>query len=156
MGPALIRMTAIALLLWPALAHAQGPRPTGLQFMSDVAYQSIPLAAPPLLGQVPRAVDLSSRFPEPGDQGKQNSCVGWAVAYALKSYQENLERSWSTGPTTHRFSPAFIYNQLNKTPNCQGGTTFVEALNLLRRDGVATLAQFPYRDDDCSRQPDAA
>ena len=156
MGPALIRATAIALLLWPALTDAQGARPTGLRFMDDVAYQSIPLAAPPLLGQVPRAVDLSSRFPEPGDQGKQNSCVGWAVAYALKSYQEGLERSWGTGPAQHRFSPAFIYNQLNKTPDCQGGTTFVEALNLLRRDGVATLADFPYRDDDCSRQPDAA
>jgi hypothetical protein len=153
-------MMAIALLLWavmwPAPAHAQGARPTGLLFMDDVAYQSIPLAPPPLLGQVPKAVDLSSRFPEPGDQGKQNSCVGWAVAYALKSYQENLERSWSAGPTNHRFSPSFIYNQLNKTASCQGGTTFVEALNLLRRDGVATLADFPYRDDDCARQPDAA
>ncbi|HEX5528878.1 MAG TPA: C1 family peptidase, partial [Methylomirabilota bacterium] len=159
MGPALLRTTAIALLLgaatWPAPARAQGARSTGLRFMDDVAYQSIPLAAPPLLGQVPRAADLSSRFPEPGDQGKQNSCVGWAVAYALKSYQEGLERSWGTAPTQHRFSPAFIYNQLKKTPDCQGGTTFVEALNLLRRDGVATLADFPYRDDDCARQPDA-
>jgi len=156
MGPALVRAMAVALLLWPTLAYAQGARPTGLRFMDDVAYQSIPLAAPPLLGQVPRTVDLSSRFPEPGDQGKQNSCVGWAVAYALKSYQEGLERSWGTGPTQHRFSPAFIYNQLNKAPDCQGGTTFVEALNLLRRDGVATLADFPYRDDDCARQPDPA
>ena len=122
-------MMAIALLLgaatWPAPAHAQGARPTGLRFMDDVAYQSIPLAAPPLLGQVPKAVDLSSHFPEPGDQGKQNSCVGWAVAYALKSYQEGLERSWGTAPPQHRFSPAFIYNQLNKSPDCQGGTTFV-------------------------------
>jgi len=50
---------AIALLLWlvmwPAPAHAQGARPTGLRFMDDVAYQSIPLAVPPLLGQVPKA-----------------------------------------------------------------------------------------------------
>lgn len=160
MGPALIRAMAIALLLWPGIwpapAHAQGTRPTGLTFMNDVAYQSIPLAAPPLLGQVPKSVDLSSRFPEPGDQGKQNSCVGWAVAYALKSYQEGLERSWGTAPTQHRFSPAFIYNQLKKTPDCTGGTTFSDALNLLRRDGVATLADFPYREDDCSRQPDVA
>ena len=91
--------------LWPAPAHAQSARPTGLTFMNDVAYQSIPLAAPPLLGQVPKAVDLSSRFPEPGDQGKQNSCVGWAVAYALKSYQEGLERSWGTAPTPASVQP---------------------------------------------------
>src|SRR4029077_16090589 len=120
MGPALIRAVAIALLLWPgiwpALAHAQSARPTGLQFMSDVAYQSIPLAAPPLLGQVPKAVDLSSRFPEPGDRGKHIPGVGWAVAYALKTSQDGLERSWCTAPAQHRFSPAFIYNQLNKTP----------------------------------------
>jgi len=157
MGPAPIVGAALllALVAGPPTAGAQ-TRPTGLQFMSDTAYQSIPLAAPPLLGQVPPSVDLSSRFPEPGNQGKQNSCVGWAVAYALKSYQEGLERSWGTGPTNHRFSPAFIYNQIKKGPDCQSGTTFVEALNLLRRDGVATLADFPYQDTDCSRQPDAA
>ncbi|HZP38059.1 MAG TPA: C1 family peptidase [Methylomirabilota bacterium] len=158
MGPALIAGAAallLALVAGPPPARAQ-TRPTGLLFMSDTAYQSIPLAAPPLLGQVPPSVDLSTRFPEPGDQGNQNSCVGWAVAYALKSYQEGLERAWGTGPTAHRFSPAFVYNQIKKGPDCQGGTTFVEALNLLRRDGVASLADFPYRDTDCSRQPDPA
>jgi len=153
---AFLQAMAIVLLLAPAMAYGQAARPTGLLFMEDVAYQSIPLAAPPLLGQVPKSVDLSSRFPEPGDQGKQNSCVGWAVAYALKSYQEGLERSWSIASRQHRFSPAFIYNQLNRSPDCQSGTTFVEALNLLRRDGVAPLTDFPYRDDDCSRQPDSA
>jgi hypothetical protein len=157
MGPALIVGAALllALVAAPPPARAQ-TRPTGLLFMGDTAYQSIPLAAPPLLGQVPPSVDLSGRFPEPGNQGNQNSCVGWAVAYALKSYQEELERAWGMGPLNHRFSPAFIYNQVKKGPDCQSGTTFVEALNLLRRDGVASLAEFPYRDTDCSRQPDAA
>jgi hypothetical protein len=79
---------------------------------------------------LPKAVDFSDQFPVAGHQGKQNSCVGWAVAYALKSYQENVEdENWSfrdkdniLGPSpdnpalsppysNHVFSPAFIYNQ---------------------------------------------
>ena len=34
---------------------------------------------------LPDRVDLSDRFPTPGDQGKQNSCVGWSVGYAARS-----------------------------------------------------------------------
>ena len=35
---------------------------------------------------LPLSVDLSHQFPKPGHQGKQSSCVGWAVGYAARSY----------------------------------------------------------------------
>ena len=35
---------------------------------------------------LPERVDLGHRFPPAGHQGKQGSCVGWAVGYAARSY----------------------------------------------------------------------
>ncbi|MES9927548.1 MAG: Ig-like domain-containing protein, partial [Candidatus Thiodiazotropha sp. 6PDIVS] len=35
---------------------------------------------------IPPSIDLSGNFPQPGNQGLQGSCVGWATGYALKSY----------------------------------------------------------------------
>src|SRR5256885_7232659 len=130
--------------------------PTGLLFVDPQTYQSIPLATAPLLGTLPQAADLSANFPRPGDQGQQSSCVGWAVAYALKSYQEKLERKWPLNTNDHLFSPAFIYNQIKRSADCNGGTSYVEALNLVRRDGVASLQDFAYDWQTCSAVPDAS
>jgi hypothetical protein len=148
--------TGVLSLCVAAAAFGQDSRSTGLVFLEDQAYQSIPLAATPLLGELPTEVDLSSRFPTPGNQGRQSSCVGWAVAYALKSYQEGVERGWSLESPSARFSPAFIYNQIKQGPDCRGGTRYIDALNLVRRDGSATLAQFPYDEGSCSTQPSVA
>ena len=136
------------------VSHAQDHL-TGLVFTDEQSYRSIPLAATPLLGIIPNEIDLSSKFPIPGDQGDQGSCVGWAVAYALKSYHEETERQWGLDTNKHLFSPSFIYNQI-KLSDCRGGSTYIDALNLLRRDGVAVLSDFPYTSNDCSKQPSNA
>jgi hypothetical protein len=126
---------------------------TGLEFADAATYQGIPLASTPLMGDLPPMKDLSDGFPAPGNQGKQASCVGWAVAYGLKSYQERMERQWPV--EQHTFSPAYIYNQIRKSADCSGGTSYSDALNLLRKEGVASLADFPYSADDCTRLPSA-
>lgn len=128
---------------------------TGLKFLDEQTYRSIPLAATPLMGDLPADVDMAGDFPIPGFQGSQPSCVGWAVAYALKSYQERRERNWTLDSTSRTFSPAFIYNQIKLNSNCSGGSHFTDALNVLRRDGVATLADFPYNPSDCAAMPSA-
>lgn len=107
-----------------------------------------------LESQLPDAIDLSDRFPVPGDQGSQNSCVGWAIAYGVKSYQEALEYNWSLGsdtPDDILFSPAFIFNQLNGGKN--SGIRIDQALKLLVEQGVATLATMPYQESDFTSQP---
>lgn len=129
---------------------------TGLVFVDPAVYQGIPLASTPLMGNLPSSADLSSYFPAPGNQGQQASCVGWAVAYALKGYQERRERGWQANTSAELFSPAFIYNQIRRSADCRGGTSFVDALNLLRRDGVATMQDFPYSEQVCSSTPDAS
>lgn len=103
---------------------------------------------------LPSKVDLSAQFPTPGYQGKQNSCVAWSIAYAVKSYQEVLEKSWSLDTKDHLFSPAFIYNTMNKGVN--DGLKVNEALNWAVDNGVATLATMPYQESDFATQPTIA
>jgi hypothetical protein len=154
-----IPLLVIALAFAGALpCAAQG---TGLIFTAKDRLRGIPLASTPFSGrELPKQVDLSSRLPPPGSQGEQQSCVGWSVAYALKSYQEREEMDWplagSDGAVNprHVFSPAFIYNQLNGGRD--GGCTIPDALDLLHEKGAATLADMPYVDTDFRRTPSAA
>lgn len=129
----------------------------GLTFASDDELRGVPLAATPFSGQeLPKKVDLSANMPPPGNQGNQNSCVGWATAYALKSYQEKIEERRNFAPNGRLdakavFSPAFIYNQINNGRD--GGSTFSDALNLLSNQGAVSLAEMPYSDRDYLKAP---
>lgn len=125
---------------------------TGLLFLSDAEYKKIPLASTAMMGSLPSSKDLSAWFPRPGDQGNQGSCVAWAVGYGLKSYQEAVERKRKPSSLNQTFSPAYIYNQI-KISTCKNGSYIFEALDLLKKEGVATLEQFPYDPKDCSRLP---
>ncbi len=102
----------------------------------------------------PSSIDLSPSFPVPGDQGQQNSCVGWAVAYALKSYQEKIENDWPLNTSDHLFSPAFVYNQINDGED--QGCHISDALDLAVQHGIASLATMPYSALDYLGQPTSA
>ena len=102
--------------------------------------------------QLPSSVDLSGNFPKPGSQGPTlGSCVGWATAYALKSYHERIEEGWSLNRTNTLFSPAWIYNQINRGEN--KGSRITDALQLMVDKGAATYATMPYDDTDYTTQP---
>jgi hypothetical protein len=142
---------AIAFVLFPLslLGQDQG---TGLIFLSEQEYKSIPLASSAMMGTLPEQKDLSEWFPKPGDQGFQASCVAWAVCYGLKSYQEAVENKRYPNNLKDLFSPSYIYNQI-KLNGCDNGSYIRSALELLKKEGVATLEQFPYDQSECNRQP---
>lgn len=147
----LLGLLLVISILTPASAQ-DAPR-LGLNFIDENTYRSIPLANTPLLGNLPQSIDLSDDFPVPGNQGQQSSCVGWALSY-LKTYQEKAERKWSLNAQNHNFSPAYIYNQIRLSKSsCEGGSNFVDGMNLLRREGAATLADFPYDETSCDALP---
>ena len=124
-------------------------RGLGLKPMDVQAYQSAHvIRADPV--SLPSSVDLSVDAPVPGDQGLQGSCVGWAVAYVVKTYQERIERGWPLTDNRHVMSPAYIYNQI-KVPG--GGAYFVDAFVLLIDQGVSSWAQMPYDPLDDRTQP---
>lgn len=119
----------------------------GLIFTPQSELKGIPLASSPFSGkEFPANVDLSNNLPRPGDQGNQASCVGWALGYALKSYQEKIETKKS-----YYFSPAFIYNQINGGRD--GGAKIVDGLNILSQKGACEWNHMEYSQFDYSVQP---
>ena len=151
------RLLAV-LALWtgqlPLSASVAGQ---GLVLVSPEEYDQIPVVSPPLaFAELPSRSDMSEYLPRPRSQGPQGSCVAWAVAYGLKTYQESAELGRPpTGPD-QVFSPAYIYNQLvANRPNvdCDAGASIPAALNLLKNQGAATLAEFPYDPSSCRRLP---
>ncbi|MCL2808029.1 MAG: Ig-like domain-containing protein, partial [Coriobacteriia bacterium] len=98
---------------------------------------------------LPSSVDLSYSFPTPGRQA-HGDCTAWSTVYALKTHQEWRMRGWSLDDERHIFSPAYVYNQLRARPSGAGEAT---ALDLMRDEGVCSLASFPYNDQDYTAQP---
>ena len=151
-------MMFLTLTACSRTANTESKYSLGLKLATADQLQKIPLASVPFSGQVlPPSVDLSQDMPPPGQQGKQNSCVGWAVAYALKSYQEKLEERYllvdasGRADPSHVYSPAFIYNQINNGRD--GGSYIIDALNLLSNQGAATWADMPYNEADFTQPP---
>ncbi|MEM6725679.1 MAG: C1 family peptidase [Bacteroidota bacterium] len=131
---------------------------TGLKLASPDQLRGVPLAFTPFSGdELKPVVDLSANLPPAGNQGQQNSCVGWAVAYCVKSYQEKVEQNhaftdWSGNLDKSKvFSPAYIYNQINNGQD--GGSYIIDALNILSNKGAVTLADMPYSDSDYLTKP---
>ena len=121
--------------------------PTGMLFEKQDKLSGIPLASTPFGGdELPASVDLSDKMPPVGNQGIQQSCVAWAVAYGLKSYQEKLELGQQ-----FTFSPSYIYNQINNGLNAP--TYVTDALNLLSDQGVCVMDEMPYAENDWSTKP---
>ena len=125
-----------------------------------LGYEPDPPEQPGTISHVPRFraflpafKDLSPMFPPPGDQGRQGSCVAWSVGYALRGYYYRRRTQSSSNDPSTLFSPAYIYNQLVRTPDCTGGSNIRAALELVRTEGIATLADFPYDDRSCVRKP---
>ncbi|PKL74740.1 MAG: hypothetical protein CVV27_18965, partial [Candidatus Melainabacteria bacterium HGW-Melainabacteria-1] len=149
----------IALAVMPGLSAEEELPPTGLEFATPTQLRGVPLAELPFAGfELPARVDLSEHMPRPGLQGRQNSCVAWVSAYAVKTYQEKIEQRYTLTtagrPDWQRiFSPAFVYNQINQGRD--GGATLIDALNLLSGRGSLAWAEMPYDVDNFTRMPSA-
>lgn len=100
------------------------------------------------------SVDLTNQFPTPRQQGQQNSCVAWAVGYALKSHEEYVEHSWSLNNTKAQYSPAYIYNQIHIGND--SGAFVSDAMNLIVDQGVCSLYNMNYNDNNYTTQPNAS
>lgn len=137
---------------------------TGVLFLSDQKYAALPKADFSLLRQnsittrSSNSASLSTAMtsdatylitPTSGNQGGEGSCVAWAVGYSAMgiltlpklNYVQNSLRS-----------PEYIYNQI-KVNNCDGGSYTIDALNLIKNQGVCSWNLMPYTDVECSTIP---
>ncbi|MDF3818523.1 C1 family peptidase [Leptospira sp. 96542] len=110
---------------------------------------------------LPKSVDISSKMPPVGNQGRQNSCVAWASGYAIKSYlaknngnKGNYDPPFNGGAGENVFSPAFIYNQQNGGKD--NGLYYYKTMEFLQKSGVVPWKSMPYTDKDYKKQPTAA
>lgn len=143
--PILPLVVFLSLLGSVGSVRAQGlaPEPPGLAPMFR--------SAPTFRAYLPPKTDLSRHFPEPGHQGTQGSCVGWAVAYAVRSYYD-IKGGLETVSKTP-YSPAFLYNNLIKAAptGCLTGTSISSALEFVEERGLVDIETFPYEQNSCSR-----
>jgi len=103
---------------------------------------------------LPSVIDLSADLPPVDSQRSQSSCVGWAVGYYYKSFQEKQEHGWSLSTLDHQFSPSFIYNQ-RATADCGAdrGMSVPNAMSILVEKGALPLSEFPYNPQDSCTLP---
>ena len=144
-----------AALLVQAVAQAAPLHPCGLirQDPRTIPWmvQDKPVPGNRTAGSVLSSGDLSSQMPPVGDQGQQGSCTAWAVGYYQKTHYEWREYHWNDTLTSHQFSAAFVYNQING--GTDQGAGFGDAYSLISSQGCATVADCPYNQNDYTTWP---
>ncbi|MEO0312685.1 MAG: hypothetical protein RIQ89_2342 [Bacteroidota bacterium] len=115
----------------------------------DKAQVFEPLAYNDSKNPLPEQVSLLQYCPDRLNQGQQGSCVAWSSGYAARTILE--ARKTNANPNQVAFSPAFQYNQI-KLDGCQG-SYIIRAMELMKDKGSVPFNDFPYDDQDCSRQP---
>ncbi len=100
---------------------------------------------------LPQRVVLDKYLPQIKNQGSSGSCVGWSTTYAAftASYNYWLEASELTKRSSKGFSPAFTFNQIKISRDCEGGSYISDALKVLQKQGALSIAEFPYSDKSC-------
>jgi len=98
---------------------------------------------------LPEYISLARFAPSRLNQGSQGSCVAWSSAYAARTILEAA--STGDNPNQLAFSPAFMYNQIG-LDNCQG-SYIIRAMENLTQVGAVPFNDFPYDENDCTRQP---
>jgi hypothetical protein len=134
----------------PGTDYANGSQEDDLAALPAMPMESTDGAA-----FLPAFVDLSSRLPEPGNQGRAQSCTAWAVGYAARSYYASAYEARNTRDLKNVPSPAFIYNlswRRDKKPSCDSGSNFAVAVEVLKH-GAPSLADYPYQASDCGAPP---
>jgi len=140
--------------------------PTGLKTTEEMKDKTIGDILPQKLKQMgistynmPSQLDYSnSSYLPPVGKQMENSCVGWAVGYYLRTYQQAMDIRWKIkdGDAIYHsrvFSPTFIYNQINGGKD--DGAYMEDAGNLLVTMGASPLSYFPYIPGDYWTQPDS-
>ncbi len=116
------------------------------QFKKANVYEG--LEADDTKNPLPESVSLLKFAPDRRNQGHQGSCVAWSSVYAARSIIEAASTGQPGNNTA--FSPSFVYNQIG-LQGCQGAY-IQNAMQFMTDKGVLPFTEFPYDDQDCSRQ----
>lgn len=120
---------------------------TGLS-LDDPSFATCP-KAPQLLSRdllnLPSKVSLRMYAPIPGNQGRFSTCTGWTTAYAARTIIAAIQNNWDQNEINNNaLSPSFIYNQIRQSRGCDGASSIIQGMQVLKNEGALTIAQFPY------------
>ena len=155
--PTLVVAAATALVGLSAVSWAQTPGPsdagpvdppdalyyTGSQPNDPEIERGLPVAQHHR-AFLPVSVDLSSRMPAVGNQGRLGSCTSWATAYAARSYYTGALERRDIQQATNLPSPNYVFH-LSRRGTCDDGSSFGDAVKVLIQ-GALSLADYPYSD----------
>jgi len=90
-----------------------------------------------------------------GNQGRQGSCISWALSYATSIIEFDYYGNWKEAQK----SPAFIHNKYihenynSDEWNCNNGIPFSQISSILNKDGICSFVNMPYIIDSCDIMP---
>lgn len=147
-GYFLMRNNSCSSLVTNAVSQfATGGKLDPEQFKKASVYEA--LADDNTKNPLPEMVSLAKFAPNRMNQGHQGSCVAWSSAYAARTIIESA--STAQDPNAVAYSPAFLYNQIG-LDGCQG-SYLIRAMEFMTNKGALPFSNFPYDENDCSRQP---
>jgi hypothetical protein len=101
---------------------------------------------------LPKAVDLTSRMPFPGNQGNLGSCTAWATAYAARSYYTLKNEQRDLRESQNVPSPSYVFHLArNLDKPCNAGSSVHKIVEVLKK-GALSLAEYPYK-TECAAPP---
>ena len=166
-GGAGITPVSLAIVTPPGMSSG-GHALSDLILDSAEELASIPVAPAnpaPAAGMRRRAASLSATdlsadphaFPPVADQTPTGMCAVFSGVYAIRSYQERLDRGWfleGTGAfginTVTVFSPTFTYNQPGVSGFTDDGASLMSVARSLVRYGAAPWSVVPWTPGDAS------
>lgn len=138
------------VVLCTQLAIAQKPRKMGL-VRDDKKYLQLPRRSKNfslMRGILPPAFNLKAYTPDVLDQGDFSTCVGWSTAYYMRTIMQakKLGLKQVEAINAIAFSPTYIFERVKRSTDqqCQIGTSISDALDYMKKGGVATLKCAPY------------
>jgi C1A family cysteine protease len=150
-----IYFVLVLLFFISQLAFSQFNYPSGLLPADKEKYNTLPKFEVSTRGEVSSSMDFSKQFPPPGQQGNQNSCAAWAVAYVM-SYLDNSDKSvypedFTSADYDKIYSPSFLYNLVNQGYNF--GVPFEKIFYVAKSFGCVKLKDLPYNEKDFCHEP---
>ncbi len=101
--------------------------------------------------QLPAKVDMTKYVPHIIDQGGYDTCVPVSTAYYMRTILEAIGKNITDRDKIDelRYSPSYLYNEIlpdSVRNDCEGGTYFEDALEVLKTKGVLRFADQDYSD----------
>ena len=148
-----MRKALLSLVLFLLTGHLTAIS-QGVELVPEAEYENLP--SPPIeagAGQNQRVYSIPKVFfPPPGNQGSNNSCVGWAIGYAYLSFfqmSKNVGGAYATNALL--FSPWYVYKNTKLCQDCKCGVRVDIALNFLKQNGNVPFKMYPYDINDCNK-----